>query len=252
MAHYKGDMKGAVPMAFASEAQTVYITELLKDPLYSTVPDPEGKLGLTDDQKRFIVNYLDFRNIPLASQISKITEDEGMAYFQDYKIRNEIRRINTALYQRKFARRLLTLDEIGGYLTSQLIDADTPECDRLEPRDKLKVAQMIIDINKIKAESFDNPNVIEYQTIDAQMQDMSVEQLNELLAETKKGTACISTEQQEVMDKKMAYIAIITEGQQKLAEDYSYLRTLPLEELKAKADAVKALKRKNRRKKKGD
>ena len=249
MPHYKGDMKGAVPMAFASEAQTVYITELLQDPLYSTVPDPEGKLGLTEDQKRFIVNYLDFRNLPLASQISKITEDEGKAYFQDYKIRNEIRRINTALYQRKFARRLLTLDEIGGYLTSQLIDADTPECDRLEPKDKLKVAQMIIDINKIKADSFDNPNIIEYQNIDAQMQDMSVEELNQLLVETKNNTAHISTEQQQVMDEKMAYISIITQGQTTLAEEYSYLRTLSLEELKEKAEAVKSLKRKKKKKK---
>ena len=249
MAHYKGDTKGTVPMAFASEAQTVYITELLNDPMYSTLPDPEGKLGLTDDQKRFIINYLDFRNLPLASQISKITEEEGAAYFQDYKIRNEIRRINTALYQRKFARRLLSLDEIGGYLTSQLIDADTPECERLEPRDKLKVAQMIIDINRIKAESFDNPNVIEYQTIDAQMQDMSVEDLNKLLAETKSGTTHITPAQQEEMDQKMAYISIITQGQTTMAEEFSYLRTLSLDELKEKADAVKALKRKNRRKK---
>jgi ribosomal protein L29 len=250
MSRYKGDTKGIVPMAFANDAQTVYITEILNDPRYSTLPDPEGKLGLTDDQKRFIVNYLDFRNLPLASQFSKISEEEGVAYFQDYKIRNEIRRINTALYQRKFARRLLTLDEIGGYLTSQLIDADTPECDRLDPRDKLKVAQMIIDINQIKAESFDNPNVIEYQTIDAQMQDMSVEELNQLLAETKSGSSHISEEQQQVMDEKMAYISIITEGQTTLAEEYSYLRTLSLEELKEKADAVKAIKRKNKKKKK--
>jgi arsenate reductase-like glutaredoxin family protein len=108
---------------------------------------------------------------------------------------------------------------------------------------------MIIDINQIKAESFDNPNVIEYQTIDAQMQDMSVEDLNKLLAETKSGTTHISAAQQEEMDQKMAYISIITQGKTTMAEEFSYLRTLSLDELKEKADKIKALNKKNRRKK---
>ena len=79
---------------------------------------------------------------------------------------------------------------------------------------------------------------------------MSVEELNQLLAETKNGSSHISEEQQQVMDEKMAYISIITEGQTTLAEEYSYLRTLSLEELKEKADAIKAVKRKNKKKKK--
>lgn len=161
-----------------------YISELEKDPKYSLEVDPENKYDLSDEQKTFIKLYVEHKNLATVAYFMDIKMDVAKSYLMSYYSQNEIRRINLAMYHRQFNTRMATLDEIGGYLTSVLID-NVPEADRLKPTEKLKVVQLLVDLNKLKMQSLEDPSIIMAKDIDIQIKQLSVATIEQLLAQDK-------------------------------------------------------------------
>lgn len=161
--------------------QADYLTEIDANPKYSLDVDPEDKYGMSEIQKVFIKNYCEYKSIVAAAEFSNIDIDTARDFFISYSSQQEIKRINLAMYQRQFASRLLSLDEIGGYLSSLITDSNVAFADRLKTTEKLKVVQMLIDLNKFKLESLQNPRLIMQQDIDAQLKSLSVETIRQLL-----------------------------------------------------------------------
>lgn len=201
--------------------QVEHITELDTNPLYSLEIDPEDKYHFKDDEKLFIQNYIEFRNFPMAAELSKMDLDRAKEVFADYKIKNEIRRINRALYQRQFASKLLSLDQIGGYLSSMLIDEYTPLASQLSSKDKLKVVELLLDINDIKRNAINNPTLIINKDINLQLKELSVDAIKELLKRSAN----------EDKLKKVEVIDDIDKDKTLTLEDKAYLETLPIEDL---------------------
>lgn len=231
-----------VPVEFVQKVQDDIITELQTNPLYSLEPDPTGELKMSDDKKLFLKNYIEFKNIPLASQLAGIDEKTGRSYWLDGQCRSEIRRINLAMYQRKFSKRLLSIDEIGGYLTSMLIDEDVTASDRLESREKLKVAQMIIDLNKLKTESYKKPNVIEYVEIEKQVKNMDIKSIKHLINEANKladPTSPVQAAVTSVSAEKDELISQISTINYLDPSEIAYLKTCSIEELQELIDRGK-------------
>lgn len=165
----------------AKEVQAELVNSLNEDVEYSLEVDPTNKYNLSDEQKRFIKNYVNFKSIMAASEFSEISPEQGKQFFVSYATQQEIRRLNKALYHRQFANKLLSLDEIGGYLTSILTD-DVVLADQLKSNDKIKVAQMIIDLNKLKLEALsNNPSVVMNKDLDEELQHLSVDTIKRLL-----------------------------------------------------------------------
>lgn len=190
--------KKNVPIVFVNEVQNSISTELEFNPVYSLEPDPSGGLGLDEEQKRFIKEYINYRSIGYAAEQTGIEEEVAKSYYLNPQIKAEIRRINLAMYQRKFNRRLLNIDEIGGYLTSMLIDEDVAEVDKLSSKDKLKVVEMIMNLNKTKQEVLNNPtinNVIDYTNTEQEIKNLDTKDLKRLIEEIKNPS-------QETIDKK--------------------------------------------------
>lgn len=184
------------------EGQDALINALNGDPRFSLDPDPTGKLGLDDKQKKFIKCYDEFHSIPLAANMAGLTEEEGRDFFFDPVCKNERLRINKVRNYRKFSRRLLTIDEIGGYLTSMLIDEDMSAGDILSSKDKLQITRQIIDLNKLKAEALANPKIIEnVDYSDAGIQDLEPADLKKLIEQTKQNNDAITGEKQELITK---------------------------------------------------
>lgn len=161
--------------------QADYLTEIDANPKYSLDVDPEDKYGMSEIQKVFVKNYCEYKSIVAAAEFSNIDIDTARDFFISYSSQQEIKRINLAMYQRQFASRLLSLDEIGGYLSSLITDNNVAFADRLKTTEKLKVVQMLIDLNKFKLESLQNPRLIMQQDIDAQLKSLSVETIRQLL-----------------------------------------------------------------------
>lgn len=202
----------------ASALQESYINELEVNPQYSLEVDPENKYNMPKVQKEFIKYYVDFKNVNTAAELCGIDQDTAKQFFIAYSTQSEIRRINLALYQRQFCNRLLSIDELGGYLTSLLTEEYVNTADQLKTIDKLKVVQMLIDLNKLKATGLQDPNTLMSKDIDTQLKELSVTTIKQLLS-SKNNT----TEKQEIISEI---------GNDNLTpEENAYLSTLPTKDL---------------------
>ena len=202
----------------AQKLQQDYFDELENNPKYSLEVDPENKYDMSETQKMFIKQYVDTKNISTAAYFAGIDNDVAKAYYLAYNSQLEIRRINMAMYQRQFKTKLLSLDEIGGYLSSLLTDSNVAEADRLKTTDKLRVAQMLIDLNITKINALQNPELIIHKDIDNQLKNLSLSTIKDLLNHTDKP-----------VDNDIIYE--VTNNDNLTPEESAYLSTLSTNEL---------------------
>ena len=194
--------KELMPINLSREGQEELIAALDADPRFSLDPDPLGKLGLTGEQKKFIKCYDEFHSIPTAANMAGLSEEEGREFFFDPACKSERIRINKVRNYRKFSRRLLTIDEVGGYLTSLLLDEDVSAGDALTSKDKLQITKQIIELNKLKTEALSNPRIIEnVDYSDTGVSDLSPEDLKKLIEQTKQSKDEITGEKKRLIDE---------------------------------------------------
>ena len=151
--------------------------ELETNPEFSLDVDPTDKYSMSEEQKTFIKNYVEFKSIPMAAELSGLDIDTAKSYFVAYSSQQEIRRINRAMYQRQFSHKLLTIDELGGYLSSLITDENVPLADRVKTMDKVRIAQMLIDLQTYKNEGIDDPSKIIDADIEGEIKNLSVKSI---------------------------------------------------------------------------
>ena len=206
----------AMVQAESQALQEAYVSELDTNPKYSLTVDPEGKYSMSDQQKTFIGHYVNFKNVNTAAELTGIDQDTAKQYFVAYSSQQEIRRINLALYHRQFASRLISLDEIGGYLTALLTGDNVPIAD--QPKnigEKLAIVRMLIDLNKMKMGSIQNPSLIMANDIDVQIKNLSLATVRQLL----------------VQSENPQPIAEVYPSEGLTMEESAYLSTLPAKDL---------------------
>lgn len=202
----------------APTVQEEYFTSLTTDPKYSLAPDPEGKLNLPESVKAFIVHYVQFKNVATAADLAGISIDEAKQCFVSYNVQQEIRRINRALYHRQFYNKLLTIDELGGYLSSLLTDENVPVADQLRTVDKLRVVDMLIKLNEVKGAAIEDPSTLMYKDLEFEIKDLSVETITALLSS------------QDALNQKNEILAKLNTSNL-TPEEKEYLRSLSVKDL---------------------
>lgn len=198
------------------EIQENYNKDLSTNPEFSLEVDPQNKYNFTKKQKLFLEYYIQFKNIPMAAELAKIDMDEAKAYFVSYNSQQEIRRINRAMYHRQFQAKLLSLDDIGGYLSSLLTDENVPIANQLSSKDKLLVVKLLLEVNQIKKESILEPMTLINSNIESKLRDLSIDTIQTLLNEVNS---------QDNSKPKLTLNSSLT------PEEKEYLNTLPTEEL---------------------
>lgn len=224
------------------DATSQYISIINSDTEYSLEVDPTNKYSLSENHKKFIRAYINFKNIELAANSANIPIDEAMSYFVTFSTQQEIKRINIAMYQQQFAQKLLSLDDIGGYLSSLLMDVNVPLADRLKVSEKLHVAQMIIDLNTYKYESMSNPEILVMQDIDKELQNLSIDSIKQLIStsdvsDVKNKSKNDDSENNELIHK-------INVNNSLSDEELAYLKTLSITELTNFVNSLSELKNK--------
>ena len=82
------------------------------------------------------------------------------------------------------------------------MDEDFGLGERLTAKDKLTVTRQILDINKMKAEAYMNPRILEnVEFVEKDTKDMSAEDLKKLIDQTKQTSAAVQNEKQKLIDK---------------------------------------------------
>lgn len=154
-----------------------YVATVQSDPKYSL----EISKGFSEEEYEFIRLYYDLRNVNTVAEVLGMEIEVANALFVKPSIMQEIKRLDLAVYHHQFAKNLLTIDEIGGYLSSLLIDDMVPFSQKLDAPMKLKVAEMLIKLNTLKLEAFSKPEDYSYQDVESQIKDMSVNAIKRLL-----------------------------------------------------------------------
>ena len=218
----KGNLYDNLMTEEFKQKQIEYLDTIKNNPQYSLIADPENKYNLTLQQKEFIGLYCEFKNIQLAAMMSNLELEEAMTLYSSYPCQQEIRRINLAMYQTQFANKLISLNELGGYLTSLLCDA-VPSGDKLSPSDKLKVAQLILDLNKTLKETPNEVKDIIDIPIDTQIKDLSIKSIKALLEANKN--------KDKIKEEKEKIIESFENFDNFSQEEISFLNTLSTKEL---------------------
>lgn len=191
--------------------------ELAENPEFSLEVDPTDRYNMNATQKAFIKNYCEFKSVPMAAELCGIDLDSAKSYFVAWSSQQEIRRINRAMYQRQFSHKILSIDEISGYLSSLIVDDDVPLADRVKTMDKVKIAQMLIDLQIQKNDALHNPSSIIDADIEGEIKKLSVNSIKELLSQKKKSS------DEETLD--------IQNDGSLLPEEEAFLKTLPAKDL---------------------
>lgn len=195
-----------------------YIDEVNNNIVFSLRVDPENKYNMPPEQKTFIAYYIQYRNITTAGMLANIDLQLAASYLMAYSTQQEIQRINKAIIQRQFATKLASLDNIGGWLTSLLTDS-VVEGDKINSKEKIKVAQMLIDLHKLKAESLMSPQTLIQKDVNVELKDLSIETIKKLIYND------------EQIEKKKEAIEKLKEEREMSYEDIEYLKTLDTETL---------------------
>lgn len=171
-----------------TEIEASYKRELETNPEYSLVVDPENKYGLPVTTKEFVRHYVEHRNISTAAMFCRIEPDYALELFTSYPVQQEVRRISRALYHRQFSKKMMSLNEIGGFLSSLIEDSDVPSADKLSTKDKLSVVRMLIELNQMKLAAVGDPSVLMMRDVNILVKDLSVGAIKSLLNQNVQNT----------------------------------------------------------------
>lgn len=202
----------------AAIMQQKYIDELDSNPEFALIADPENKYKMTEENKKFIEHYVNFKNVATAAELAGIDANTARQYFISYNTQLEIRRINRALYHRQFATKLISIDDIAGYLTSLLTGENMPIADQLKSTEKLRVVELLLRLNEMKAASIDDPSRLSSADLSIQIKNLSIATIQQLLKHSKKP------------DKTDAIISELDDGQLSI-EEKAYLQSLSADAL---------------------
>lgn len=183
--------------------------------------DKDGKYGLSDVQKEFVKYYIEFKNIPLTAQFIGIDEAFAVDIFKGYGVQEEIKRINTELYRKKFNNKMLSLSELGSYISSLITNEDVPINEQLNKKEKLDAVRLLINIYDLKNKAIDNPaelNVYDYTT-EEEIKKLSLSSIKSLLNEKGKE------------EKKNELIKTIDKAGLLTIEDKALMQSLSIDEL---------------------
>ena len=200
-----------------------YIDTVTNNGEFSLLVDPNNVYNFSEDEINFINLYIEYKSLNVISIITSQPIEVLTSYLANYNIRNEIRRINRALYHHQFKTKMLSLDEIGGYLTSLITDSNISETDKLKTKDKINVAQTLINIHKLKQDSLKDPNQImnaEIKNLEEDIKGLSINAIKLMID---------SQEDKEDLKDKEELINNNFKGLN--PEEEAYLKSLPKEEL---------------------
>ena len=156
------------------------LSEEEKNALYVLNKDEDGYI-FTDLEKKFITQWIDFKNLVIVSAMLGITQKESSQFLTNQHIRKEIDRISLARVKYRFARRILTLDECESYLTTSITDEGVAMSEQLSSKDKLSAMKLLLEIKQMKADSLSNPTIIDNTPVEQQLEQLSVETIKQLL-----------------------------------------------------------------------
>lgn len=116
--------------------------------------DTQNEYFMTDVQKEFVLLYTQYHDPFVVGEMLHLTLEETFEVWSNYYVKRALEQLGKIMFYKQLAIKLDSIDELGGYLTSLLTDQNIPECDKLSPKEKLSICDLIIKLNEYKATLF--------------------------------------------------------------------------------------------------
>ena len=217
------------------KAKKLYLEELKNNPTYSLVVDVENKYNFTDNQKEFIGLYCEFKNLAIAALLSNLGFENAMVFYKTYECQQEIRRMNVAAIHEQFKTKMLSIEQIGSYLSSLIVD-NVPAGDRISSEEKVKVAEKLVYIHELLNKGYQNPKEILETDVDEELKNLSLDALKRLLE---------SNKNKDSLDEKDKIIEEIKSYNLLSDEEIVFLSSLNIQELNNLIDEIEKKLNKN-------
>ena len=213
-----------------SSAMMQYVDDLNSNPEYSLEVDPTNKYGLNESYKQFIKNYVDFKNVAVAANLSGLSPEEAKTFFNSYSFKMEVDRLSKAKVQRRFMTKPLSIMQMIGYLESLITEENVSEHEKISSMDKVKVIQVLISLrDAARHEEAIDMNSID---IDERLKALSIDSIKRLLE---------SDESVDEMASKENLIEELCKDKDLSPDEIAYLKSLSSKELLDVLDQIKKM-----------
>lgn len=143
--------------------------------------DPSNSYTFNDNEKLFISNWIEYKNVNIVSQIMNIDNDTILNYLNNYYINNEIKKLEEDITKKRLSQKILTLDELQSYLSSLIVDYNVPQNEKLSTKDKISAIKMLTEIKELKAQTINGNNIINAIPETDRLNELSVDTIKSLL-----------------------------------------------------------------------
>lgn len=210
------------------EAQEKFKELVETDPKYSLSIDPLGVCDFTDEEADFIAYMIQYKNVQFVTTVlMNLSLQKGVEIYKSYKVQEEIKRLNRALYARRLTGSMATLDQIGSYLTSGLLDENVPIADRWSAKEKIAASSLLVKLNILKKNAVNEPKVLEVIEVQRDLEKLNPNDIKKLIEMNDEG----NSEKEKLID-------IINEDGLLSMEEVANLRSMPLKDLQDLVDTI--------------
>lgn len=177
--------------------------------------DPQNHLESI--QKQFVQWFIEYHSVLAVKHRMNLTTSECIEIYNNRLVQYELSRLFRNLFVQQITNKIATIDILGGYLTSMLID-DTGRQEVYVPSTKIQISKLIIELNKFKAQAFMNPTDFASKEVSIDTKKLTTSSIRKLI------------EQESKLQDKYFQISRL-QGLNVLPTEKDFLLTLPLDQL---------------------
>lgn len=149
----------------------------------------QKKITLSPLQKDFLFIFFQTNSLTTTKNYLNISLEDVVKIYKDPLIQDILRILQLHRHREIFKMKMLNLEEIGSYLSNQLLDLNLGEADRLTPKEKLEATKLLLDVHTKLNNSIQNPIELDsYQILDMQLKNLSISTIKSLLNSDKKNS----------------------------------------------------------------
>ena len=144
----------------------------------------KSSTNLTDLQRDFITIYYKTNSFHQTKSLLNLSNEDAVFMMKDPLIQEYIYKLKIERQRQLFKGKMLSLEELGIYLSSRLIDVNLPLNDKFNNNEKLQASKLLIDIYKTLNNYTENPNLLMSQTNiknELKIEKLEVKELKDLL-----------------------------------------------------------------------
>lgn len=145
--------------------------------------------NLNDSQRDFITIFFQTNSLNMTRNLLNLSVEDCVLLYKDPLVRDTLRKLEIERQKKLFKNKMLSLEQLGIFLSNHLIDYDMPLSERFDNKEKIDATKLLLDIHKTMNSYVENPNILMSQTNiknELNIEKLEVSELKEILSKLEK------------------------------------------------------------------